>query len=98
MGIFDKAKDALTNNQDKIDDARAQYGDKIDQGIDRASQEANTRTGGKYEDQINQGADQVRDRIGSERPDADAAQGDPQQQEAPDAKNALGQKGEGDPL
>lgn len=61
MSIFDKAKDAFSSNQDKISGAVDQHGDKIDQGIDRGSQQINDRTGGRYEDQVTQGGDRLRE-------------------------------------
>lgn len=65
MSIFDKAKDALDSNKDKIADAVDKHGDKIDQGIDRASQEVNRRTGGRFEKQVDQGAEKLRDGLDS---------------------------------
>ncbi|WP_420096490.1 antitoxin [Brevibacterium sediminis] len=60
MGLDDltnKAKDAL--NSDK--------GEEIsDQGLDKASDAANNVTGGKFEDQINQGRDGADDKLGNE--------------------------------
>ncbi|MCU4298865.1 antitoxin [Brevibacterium permense] len=60
MGLDDltnKAKDAL--NSDK--------GEEIsDQGLDKASDAANNVTGGKFEDQINQGRDGADDKFGNE--------------------------------
>lgn len=63
MSIFDKAKNAVSGNKDTISDQVDQHGDRIDQGIDRGSDVANERTGGKYQDQITQGGDHVRDRL-----------------------------------
>lgn len=60
MGLDDltnKAKDAL--NSDK--------GEEIsDQRLDKASDAANNVTGGKFEDQINQGRDGADDKLGNE--------------------------------
>lgn len=50
MGIFDKAKEAAGQ-------AAAEHGDKIDQGIDKAGDFADEKTGGKYAGQVDQGQD-----------------------------------------
>src|SRR5215217_7967704 len=52
MGIFDKAKDALGDNPDKVDSA-----------IDKAADFLNDRTGGGHTDQISSGADLAKDRV-----------------------------------
>jgi hypothetical protein len=53
MGIFDKAKDLAAENPDAID-----------QGIDKAADFADEKTGGQYGDQIDQGADFAKDHAG----------------------------------
>ena len=52
-GIFDKVKDFLTGNPDKVD-----------QGLDKAGELLNERTGGKYAEQIAKGDDMVRQQLG----------------------------------
>src|SRR5215213_6678254 len=52
MGIFDKAKDALGDNLDKVEG-----------GIDKAADFVNDRTGGGHTDQISSGADLAKDRV-----------------------------------
>ncbi|HVK36847.1 MAG TPA: antitoxin [Microlunatus sp.] len=49
MGIFDKAKDLLN-----------QHSDKVDQGIDKAAEVIDQKTGGQHTEQINQGAEQAK--------------------------------------
>lgn len=52
----------------------AQHRAKIDQGITKIGEVANTKTGGRYQDQIAKGSDQARaglDKIKSDRPDTD---------------------------
>ena len=47
---------------------------KIDQGITKMGDVVNTKTGGRYQDQIRKGSDQARaglDRVSSDRPDPD---------------------------
>jgi len=57
MGIFDKAKDALSGVTDKAEDLRETVGGAIEDGIDKAADAANSATGGKFEDQL----DKVKD-------------------------------------
>ena len=52
MGIFDKAKDALSGQQDKIDAGVEKAGDMLDE-----------RTGSKYTEQVDQGQEMARDRL-----------------------------------
>jgi MT0933-like antitoxin protein len=52
MGIFDKAKDALSGQQDKIDAGVEKAGDMLDE-----------RTGSKYAEQVDQGQEMARDRL-----------------------------------
>ena len=49
MGIFDKAKDLLS-----------EHNDKVDQGIDKAAEVIDQKTGGQHTEQINQGAEQAK--------------------------------------
>ncbi len=53
MGIFDKAKDALS-----------EHGDKLDPGIDKAGDLVDEKTGGKFADRVDQGQDMAKDRLG----------------------------------
>ncbi|GGT34881.1 antitoxin [Streptomyces purpureus] len=53
MGIMDKLKDMLGQHQDKAG-----------QASDAAERKINERTGGKYEDKVDQGQQQVEDRLG----------------------------------
>ncbi|AOP53010.1 MAG: antitoxin [Brevibacterium aurantiacum] len=60
MGLDDltnKAKDAV--NSEKGEEFS-------DQGLDKATDFANDKTGGKFEDQINQGRDGVDGKLGNE--------------------------------
>ncbi len=56
MGIFDKAKKLAEDNADKLDDA-----------VDKVADVADDRTGGKFADQIEKGAEAAKglaDKIG----------------------------------
>lgn len=50
MGIFDKAKDALGDHPEQVD-----------QGLDKVADAVDDRTGNKYSEQIDKGADQAGD-------------------------------------
>ena len=52
MGIFDKAKDVLSGNEDKID-----------AGIDKAGDMVDEKTGDKYTEQVNKGQDMAKDAL-----------------------------------
>jgi hypothetical protein len=53
MGIFDKAKDLASEHDDKVD-----------QGIDKAAEIIDEKTGGQHTEQIQQGAEQAKDATG----------------------------------
>jgi antitoxin protein of toxin-antitoxin system len=52
MGIFDKAKDALGDNIEQVD-----------AGIDKAADFVDDKTGDKYREQVDQGAEFVKDKL-----------------------------------
>lgn len=52
MGIFDKAKDLLN-----------EHNDKVDQGIDKAAEIIDQKTGGQHTEQVRQGAEQAKNAI-----------------------------------
>lgn len=54
MGMFDKMKE-------KAAELAGQHGDKADQGVDKAADFADEKTGGKYSDQINTGAEKAKE-------------------------------------
>ncbi|HJV12537.1 MAG TPA: antitoxin [Propionibacteriaceae bacterium] len=53
MGIFDRAKDAMGGQQDKVDAGVEKAGDMVDE-----------RTDSKHADQVDQGQDMARDKLG----------------------------------
>jgi hypothetical protein len=76
-GIFDKVKDFLKGHPEQAD-----------QGLDRAGDLVNERTGGKYSDQIAKGDDMVRQQLGVPDEQAETTQpapGGPVVPPAPDA-------------
>ena len=54
MGIFDRAKDALS-----------QHSDKVDRVLDQAAEQVDKRTGGQHGEQIDKGAAAAKDKLGS---------------------------------
>lgn len=54
MGIFDKAKDAINDNADKIDE-----------GVEKAGDFVDDKTGGKFGDKIDKVQDAVQDKTGN---------------------------------
>ena len=52
MGIFDKAKDALSGQEDKVD-----------AGIEKAGDMVDEKTEGKYAEQVDKGQDMARDKL-----------------------------------
>jgi hypothetical protein len=54
MSMFDKIKD-------KAGEMLGQHGDKAEEGIDKAAEFADDKTGGKYSDQIDTGAEKAKD-------------------------------------
>jgi MT0933-like antitoxin protein len=53
MGIFDKAKDAMSGQQDKVDAGVEKAGDMVDE-----------RTESKYAEQVDQGQEMAKDKLG----------------------------------
>jgi hypothetical protein len=55
MSLFDKAKDAASNNPDKVD-----------QGLDKGSDFAKSKTEG-HDEQIDQASQKARDQLGNDQ-------------------------------
>jgi len=86
MGIFDvfkrhkdDAAGAGTALKDRVTGMGAGHGDKVDQGLDKAGQMVDEKTGHKYTDQINTGVGKAKDMFGQETGQAsgDAPNPDP---------------------
>lgn len=65
MGLFDKAKDAISDHQDDIKNQASQHSDQVEQGIDKAGNTVDDKTGGKFSDQIDKGQDALKDKLGN---------------------------------
>lgn len=63
MGIFDSAKDAL--NSDQVKNLVNDHEEKIDQGVEKAGDFIDEKSGGKFEGQIDQAQSAVEDRTGN---------------------------------
>ncbi len=59
MGFMDDAKDML----DKAKDAAAEQSESVKGGIDKAADFASDKTGGKYDEHIDKGADTAKDYV-----------------------------------
>lgn len=57
MGIGDKFDEL----KDKAKDVLGQHGDKADQGVDRAGQFVDDKTGGQHSEHIQQGTDKAKE-------------------------------------
>lgn len=80
MGFMDKAKVALNQAKDKAADLADQHGDKIDQGIGKAGDFVDKKTGGKHASKIDQAqarARQAADRLAAERRETGAFGAEP---------------------
>ncbi|MGW7680496.1 antitoxin [Kribbella sp. NPDC054772] len=56
MGMFD-------NMKDKAGDLAREHGDQVDEGLDKAGEFVNEKTGGEHGDQIDQGKDFAKDQL-----------------------------------
>jgi len=56
MGMFDNMKDKAT-------EAVNEHGDQVGEGINKAGDFADEKTGGKYGDKIDKGADMAKDQL-----------------------------------
>lgn len=57
MGIGDKFDEL----KDKAKDALGQHGDKVDEGVDRAGGLVDERTGGRHSEQVQQGTEKAKE-------------------------------------
>lgn len=74
-------KDTLAGAADTVRENVTRNRDKIEQGIDKAADFASTKTGGKYDDTIRKGTEQVRsglDKVAAPEDAPDTGGGTPQ--------------------
>ena len=80
MGLFDSRKKNLPGLKDKVEDLVEEHDDTIKDGLDKAAEFADDKTGGKHHDKIVQGVAKAKDTVD------DLAQ--PDAGETPKAKKA----------
>jgi hypothetical protein len=61
MGILDDAKNAVTDGVEKAKDLAVENADKIHDGIDKAADFADDKTGGKHSDKIDTAAEKAKE-------------------------------------
>jgi hypothetical protein len=54
----------MNDFMDKAKDVAGEHDDQIDKGLERAGDEADERTGGKYGEKIDKGVDEAQQRTG----------------------------------
>lgn len=68
MGIFDKVQEAAGGNGDAVDKAKNlvnEHEQQVDQGIDKAGDAIDQRTGDKFGDQVDKGQQVLQDKTGN---------------------------------
>jgi antitoxin protein of toxin-antitoxin system len=60
MSFMDTLKSKLGMSKDKAGDLAREHGDKTDSGIEKTGQAADSRTDGKYGEQIDTGVDKAK--------------------------------------
>ncbi|CAM5437273.1 Antitoxin OS=Streptomyces alboniger OX=132473 GN=CP975_26680 PE=4 SV=1 [Streptomyces alboniger] len=63
MGFLEQLKAKLAPARSKVSDLAQQHGDKIDQGLEKASKVVDEKTGGKYSDKIRTGAGKAKEAV-----------------------------------
>ncbi len=75
MSFLDKLKGAKDTVTEKVGDAVAEHGDKIESGLDKAADFVDDKTGGKYTDKIDAATGKAKDaleKIEGDRPEGPA--------------------------
>jgi hypothetical protein len=63
MGIFDSLKKNLPGLKDKVEDLVEEHDEQIKDGLDKAAEFADDKTGGKHHDKIVQGVSKAKDAV-----------------------------------
>lgn len=63
--LDEKATEAWEQHGDRVTDGVDQHSDRIDAGMDRASDAVSERTGGRFDEHLDRGADGIRDGLDS---------------------------------
>ena len=72
MGFLDKAKDLLGKHEEKVEDA-----------LDKVAEVVDDKTGGKYSDKIDKGAEAAKGFVGGDAEHVTVGEGDEGEQEPP---------------
>ncbi len=64
MGLFDDAKKNLDGIADKASDLAGEHADKIEDGLEKAAEFIDDKTGGKHSDKIDGAVDKAKDALG----------------------------------
>jgi hypothetical protein len=64
MSFMHTLKDKLGLAKGKADDYAQQHPEKVDSGVDKTAQTADSKTGGKHTDRIDTGAEKTKDAMG----------------------------------
>lgn len=59
--LDEKAAAAWEDNKDRVGDLVDQHADKIDQGVEGATDFVSEKTGGRFDEQLDKGVDTLRD-------------------------------------
>ena len=63
MGLMDN----FDNVADKAKDLASEHSDKVNEGVDKAAEFIGDKTGGKFGDQIDMGADKLKEQLGTDQ-------------------------------
>jgi hypothetical protein len=63
MGLFDSLKKNLPGLKDKVEDLVEEHDDTIKDGLDKAAEFADDKTGGKHHDKIVEGVAKAKDTV-----------------------------------
>lgn len=62
MGLMDKIK-GLTKHKDKAEDLAEEHGDKVVDGVDKATDVVDDKTGGKYSEHLDKADEKAADLV-----------------------------------
>lgn len=67
MGILDKFR---SRSKDALDNAKEKHGDRAVEGVEKAGEFIDEKTGGKYRENIDQGVEKAKDALDDTRGDS----------------------------
>ena len=72
MSLLDKLRGSRSKAKRQADQVVEQHGDKIANGLDRASGAVSKATGGRFDDKIDKGVSKAKERLDQQRGDGPA--------------------------